>query len=58
MLDDSMHKSTVSLGVGGGDMKGNGFVIEVSMNKPGPMFNNGGAVVLLTLVGDNVGWCH
>ena len=50
MLDDSMHKSTVSLGVGGGDVKGKGAVIEESVNNPRPTFNNGGAVVLSTVV--------
>ena len=50
MLDDSMHKSTLSLGVDGSDTKGKGAFIEVSVNNPGPMFNNGGAVVLSTIV--------
>ena len=50
MLDDSMHKFVVSLGVGGGDTKGKGAIIEVSVNNPGPTFNNSGMVVLLTVV--------
>ena len=50
MLDDSMHKSIVSLGVGGGDMTGKGAVIEASVNNPGPTFNNGGATILSIVV--------
>ena len=41
VLDESMHKSTVSFGVGGGDTKGKGAVMVVSTNNPGPTFNNG-----------------
>ena len=50
MLDDSMHKSAVSLSFGGGDTKGKGAVIEVLVNNLGPTFNNSGATVLLTVV--------
>ena len=50
MLDQSMHKSAVSLGVGVGDMKGKGAIIEVLVNNPGPTFNNGGEIVLSTAV--------
>ena len=50
MLDDNMHKSTVSLGGSGGDTKGKEDVIEASMNKPRPTFNMIGVVVLSTVV--------
>ena len=50
MLDDSMHKSIVSLGVDGGDTKGKGSIIQNLVNNLGPTFNNGGAVVLSTVV--------
>ena len=50
VLDDSMHKYAISLGVSGGDTKGKGVVIEDSVNNPRPTFNNGGAVVLSTVV--------
>ena len=48
MLDESMHKSTVLFGVGGGDTKGKGSIMVVSANNPGPTFNNGEAGMLLT----------
>ena len=41
MLDESMHKSTVLFGVGGGDTKGKEAVMVVLENNPGPTFNNG-----------------
>ena len=50
MLDERMHKSAVSLSVSGGDTKGKGSIIEVSVNNPWPTFNNGGVAVLLTVV--------
>ena len=50
MLDETMHKSTVSFCVGGGDTKGKGAIMVVSANKPGPTFNNGEAGVLSTMV--------
>ena len=50
MLDESMHKSTVSFGVSGGDTKGKDAVMVVSTNNPGPTFNNGEAGMLLTMV--------
>ena len=61
MLDESMHKSTVSLGVGGGDTKGKEAVIVVSTNNPGPTFNNGEGGWYVVNHGvdcrDNVGEC-
>ena len=45
-----MHKSIVSLGVSGGDMKGKGAIIEDLLNNLGPTFNNGGASMLSTVV--------
>ena len=50
MLDESMHKSAVLFGVGGGDTKGKGSVMVVSANNPGPTFNNGEAGVFSTVV--------
>ena len=50
MLDDSMHKSTVSFGVDGGDTKGKEAITVVSTNNPGPTFNNGEAGMLSTMV--------
>ena len=50
MLDETMHKSTVSFCVDGGDTKGKGAVMVGSVNKPGPTFNNGEAGMLLTMV--------
>ena len=41
-----MHKSTVSLGVGGGSTKGKESIMEVSKNNPGPTANNEGVVTL------------
>ena len=43
VLDESMHKSVVSFGVGGGDTKGKEAIMVVSTNNPGPTFNNGEA---------------
>ena len=45
-----MHKSIVSLGGYGGDTKGKEFVIEVSVNNPGPTFRMMGVVVPSTVV--------
>ena len=50
MVDESMHKSTVSFGVSGGDTKGKGSIMVVSANNPGPTFNNGEAGMLSTMV--------
>ena len=50
MLDESMNKSAVSLGVGGGETKGKGAIMVVSTNKLGPTFNNGEAGMLSTMV--------
>ena len=50
MLDESMHKSVVSFGVGGGDTKGKEATMVVSANNPGPTFNNGEAGMLSTMV--------
>ena len=50
MLHESMHKSTVSFGVHGGDTKGKGVVMVVSKNNPGPTFDNGEASMLSTMV--------
>ena len=49
-MDESMHKSAVSLGVGGGDTKGKEVIMVVSENNPGPTFNNGEASMSLTMV--------
>ena len=50
MLDETMHKSTVSFCVGGGDTNGKGAIMVVSVNNPGPTFNNGEACVFSTMV--------
>ena len=50
MLHESMHKFTVSFGVGGGDTKGKEAIMGVSTNKPGPAFNNGEVGMSLTMV--------
>ena len=50
MLDESMHKSVVSLGVGSGYTKGKEAFMVVSKNNPGPTFNNGEDGMLLTMV--------
>ena len=50
MLDETMHKSTVSFFVGGGDTEGKGAVMVGSANNTGPTFNNGEAGVLSTIV--------
>ena len=50
MLDESMHKSTVSFGVGGGDNNGKEAIMVVLANNPGPTFNNGEAGRLSTMV--------
>ena len=50
MLDESMYKSTVSFGVDGGDTKGKEAIMVVLENKPGPIFNNGEAGMLSTMV--------
>ena len=50
MLDESMHKFLVSLGVGGGDTKGKGAIMVVSTNNPETTFNNGEAGMLSTMV--------
>ena len=41
MLDESMHKFTVSFGVSSGDTKGKEAIMGVSANNPRPTFNNG-----------------
>ena len=50
MLDESMHKSAVSFGVGSGDNKGKEAIMVVLENNPGPTFNNGEAGMLSTMV--------
>ena len=45
-----MYKSTVSFGVDVGDTKGKAVVMVVSVNNPGPTFNNGEAGMLSTMV--------
>ena len=50
MLDESMHKSTVSFSVGSGDTKGKAVIMVVSTNNPRPAFNNGEASMLSTMV--------
>ena len=50
MLDESMQKSSISFGVGGGDTKGKEAIMVVSTNNPGPTFNNGEAGMLSTMV--------
>ena len=49
-MDESMHMSAVSFGVGGGDTKGKEGIMVVSTNNPGPIFNNGEASMLSTMV--------
>ena len=59
VLNESMHKSTILLGVGGGGTKGKEAIMEVSENNPRPIANNEGVAVLskavstvgITLVG-------
>ena len=50
VLDESMHKSTVSFGVGGDDTKGKEAIMVVSANNPRPTFNNGEVGMLSTVV--------
>ena len=50
MLDETMHKSTISFCVGGGDTNEKGAIMVVSVNKPGPTFNDGEAGVFSTIV--------
>ena len=50
MLDESMHKSTVSFCVNGGDTNGKGDVMVGSVNNPGPRFNGGEAGVFSPIV--------
>ena len=50
MLDETMHKSTVSFCVSGGDTNRKGVVMVVSANNPGPTFNNVEAGMLSTMV--------
>ena len=50
MLDQSMHKSAVSFGVGSVDSKGKEAFMVVSKNSLGPTFNNGEAGMLSTMV--------
>ena len=45
-----MHKSSISLGVGGGETKGKEVVIVVSTNNPRHTFNNGEASIFSTMV--------
>ena len=49
-MDESMHKSIVSFGVGSGDTKGKESIMVVTTNNPGPTFNNGEAGVFSTMV--------
>ena len=48
--DESMQKYVVSFGVSGGDTKGKEAIIVLSVNNPGPTFNNGEASMLSTMV--------
>ena len=50
MLDETMHKFTISFCVSGGDTNGKGAVMVVLANNPGPTFNNGEACVFSTMV--------
>ena len=50
VLDESMHKSTVSFGVIGCDTKGKEAIMVVSTKNPGPTFNNEEAGMLSTMV--------
>ena len=50
MLDESMHKSTVSFGVDSGDTKGKEAIMVVLKKNPGPTFNNGEAGMLSSMV--------
>ena len=50
MLDETMHKSIVSLCVGGGDTNRKGSVMVGSVNNPRPTFNGGEAGVFSTIV--------
>ena len=50
MLDERIHKSTVSFCVSGGDTNGKGAVIVGLINKPRPTFNGGEASVFSTIV--------
>ena len=50
VLDESIHKSTVSFGVSGGDTKGKEAIMVLSTNNPGPTFNNGEVGMLPTMV--------
>ena len=50
MLDETMHKSTVSFFVYGCDTNGKGAVMVISANNPGPTFNNGEDGVFSTMV--------
>ena len=50
MLDETMHKSTVSFCVSCGDTEGKGAVMVGTTNNPGPTFNNWEDVVLLTII--------
>ena len=50
MLDETMHKSVVSFGISGGDTKGKEAIMVMSVNNPGPTFNNGEAGMLSTMV--------
>ena len=50
MLDESMHKSAVSFGVGSGDTKGKESIMVALENKLGSTFNNGETDMLSTMV--------
>ena len=50
MLDETMHKSTVSFYVGGGDTNEKGDVMVGSINNLGPTFNGGEDGVFSTIV--------
>ena len=47
VLDESMHKSIVFLGSGGGGKDGKVTIMEVVTNNPGPTAVKGGTVALL-----------
>ena len=50
MLNESMHKSAVSFGVGGANTKGKEVIMVMLKNNPGPTFNNGEVGMLSTMV--------
>ena len=50
VLDETMHKSAVSLCASGGDTNGKGAIMVGSVNNPGPTFNGGEVGVFSTTV--------